>query len=203
MVTVKSKPFCVGLTGGIGSGKTTVANIFKSLGVPIIDADEISHQITQKNGVAYTPIIAHFGKTVLNPDEAINRKKLRDIIFQNTAERKWLENLLHPIIRQTMRDAIKKTTAPYCICVIPLLVESSSIEFIDRILVIDTPIEIQIERAKKRDGTSAENIKKIITSQADQATRLKIADDVIINNGDLKSLENRAGELHRRYQKMN
>src|SRR3990167_4198932 len=95
MATVKSKPFCVGLTGGIGSGKTTVANIFKSFGVPIIDADEISHQITQKNGVAYTPIITHFGKTILNPDETIDRKKLRELIFQNVIEKNWLENLLH------------------------------------------------------------------------------------------------------------
>lgn len=194
-----SKTLCVGLTGGIGTGKSTVADIFKTLGAPIIDADDISHKITQKNGIAYTPIISHFGKNILNTDGTINRKKLRDIIFQNPGEKKWLENLLHPIIRQTMHDRIQKIKAPYCICVIPLLAESSGIAFIDRILVVDTPIDTQIERAKKRDSATEDQIKKIIASQASQSSRIKIADDVIINDGDLKTLENKVRELHEKY----
>lgn len=199
MSVIKSKPFCIGLTGGIGTGKSTVANIFKNFGVPVIDADEISHQITQKNGIAFAPIISHFGKDILDADETIDRKKLRHIIFQNPAEKKWLENLLHPIIRQTMRDTLQKINAPYCICVIPLLAESSGIEFIDRILVIDAPVDIQLERAKKRDSATDAHIKKIIASQASQSARMKIADDVIINDGDLNALTHKVRILHEKY----
>lgn len=199
MPIIKTKPFCIGLTGGIGSGKSAVANFFKKLNVPIIDSDVIAHQLTEKNRIAYKNIVSHFGKNILNRDETINRKLLRDIIFQNPTEKKWLENLLHPMIRQTMFDALQKTTAPYCICVIPLLTESAGIDFIDRVLVVDTPVEIQIDRAKKRDSATEEHIKKIIASQADQMDRLKIADDVIVNNEDLNSLENKVCRLHKKY----
>ncbi|OGT43557.1 MAG: dephospho-CoA kinase [Gammaproteobacteria bacterium RIFCSPHIGHO2_12_FULL_40_19] len=199
MGLIKSKPVCIGLTGGIGSGKSTVADFFKKHNVPVIDADIIAHQITEKNAVAYDSIVSHFGKTILNPDQTINRKQLRDIIFQNLSEKKWLENLLHPMIRKTMRDALQTIQTSYCICVIPLLTESSGIDFIDRVLVIDTPIEIQIDRAKKRDCATEESIQKIIDSQASEQARLKIADDIIINDSDLKSLEEQVDKLHRYY----
>lgn len=189
----------IGLTGGIGSGKTTVANIFAKLGVPIIDADVIAHQITTPNDNAYNDIIQHFGKTILNPDSTIDRKKLRHIIFENRIEKKWLENLLHPIILSAMKNEIKKVKTPYCICVIPLLAESSGIDFVDRVLVVDSPLEKQLLRAKQRDDTTNEMIQKIIDSQANQATRLKIADDVLINDGDLIELEKKISALHRYY----
>lgn len=201
MPTIKSKPFCVGLTGGIGSGKTTVANLFAKLHISIIDADEIARQLTEKNAVVYHKIKNHFGKNILNVDESINRQKLRDIIFENVTEKKWLENCLHPLIRQTMRDEIQKIKSPYCICVIPLLAESTGIDFVDRVLVIDTPIENQIQRAKKRDNTTEAAIQKIIQSQANQAARLKIADDILINDGDLKSLEHKVKQLHVQYMR--
>lgn len=199
MDAVKSTAFCIGLTGGIGSGKTTVANFFAKLGVPIIDADDIAHQITKPHALAYRTIVTHFGKQILNDDNTIDRRKLRHLIFENPAEKKWLENELHPLIRQTMRQKIQQIEFPYCICVIPLLTESNDIEFIDRVLVVDSPMTIQIERAKKRDNATAEDIQKIINSQSSRFTRLKMADDVIVNDGDIIALENKVFSLHQAY----
>lgn len=191
---------CIGLTGGIGSGKTTVATLFEKLGVPIIDADEIAHRITKQNGSAYQEVIAHFGNGIVNPDKSIDRKKLRELIFQNPTEKKWLEDCLHPLIRQTMRDDIQKVKSHYCICVIPLLAESTEIDFIDRVLVIDTPSKLQLERAQKRDGATAESIQAIMNSQANRDVRLKIADDVLVNDGDSGSLTDKVKALHQFYE---
>lgn len=189
----------VGLTGGIGSGKTTVAHLFEKLGVPIIDADEIAHRLTRPNEIAYDDIIKHFGVCILNDDKTINRKKLSVIIFENPAEKKWLENLLHPLIRAKMKNAIQKIKSPYCICVIPLLTESSGIDFIDRVLVVDSSPEQQLLRAAKRDQVSAERVQKIMDLQANKTARLAIADDVLMNDGDLAALEKKVMALHQQY----
>lgn len=189
----------VGLTGGIGSGKSTVADFFKHCGAPIIDADHIAHVLTEKNTPAYQKIISHFGKNILQDDSNIDRKKLRDIIFNNLSEKKWLEDYLHPLIRENMQSEIKTLHAPYCICVIPLLTESSKIDFIDRVLVVDAPLDTQIARAKKRDRTTDADIQKIIDAQASQAARLKMADDVLTNNSNLQTLEKQVKELHKKY----
>lgn len=199
MDTVKRNPFCVALTGGIASGKTTVSNLFAELGVPIIDADIIAHQLTQKNADAYHQIVAHFGQIILNNDNTLNRKKLRELVFENPAEKVWLEHLLHPLIREKIKLAINHVTYPYCICVIPLLAESTGIDFIDRVLVIDTPIEIQIKRASTRDQSSTDQIEKIIDTQASSASRLKIANDVLDNRNDIGSLKKEIEELHKKY----
>lgn len=192
------KPFCVGLTGGIGSGKTTVANLFAQWNVPIIDADEIAHALTLPNEAGYQAIVAHFGEAILD-NHNIDRKKLRMIIFNNPVEKKWLEDCLHPLIRSKIREAIHQITSPYCLCVIPLLAESSGIHFVDRVLLVDTPIDLQIARAKKRDHATKTDIQKIISSQASREKRLAIADDVLMNDGDLKSLENKVEQLHHAY----
>lgn len=197
MRTVK-KPLSIGLTGGIGSGKTTAANFFKALGVPIVDADEIAHALTDENTIGYQKIVAHFGTGILKKNK-IDRKQLRDIIFNNPIEKRWLEDCLHPLIREKMREFINTVKSPYCICVIPLLAESTGIDYIDRILVIDTPMDLQIARAKKRDHVTAADIQKIIDAQASQEKRLAIADDMIINDSDLKSLEKKIQQLHERY----
>lgn len=198
--TSPKKILCVGLTGGIGSGKTTVATLFATLGVPVIDADVIAHDITKLNGPAYNPIVTHFGKSILHLDQTLNRQKLRQLIFDNVAERQWLEQLQHPIIRQCMLDQIARVTTLYCICVIPLLAESRGIDFIDRILVIDTSLNIQQQRAQTRDTAHAEAIQKIINTQARQATRLAIADDILVNStATLSDLEKQVRQLHKRY----
>ncbi|OGT46832.1 MAG: dephospho-CoA kinase [Gammaproteobacteria bacterium RIFCSPHIGHO2_12_FULL_38_11] len=198
MVKIK-KVFCVGLTGGIASGKTTAARMFKELGIPIIDADEISHQLTKQNEIGYKKIVEHFGESILHEDNTINRKKLRRIIFQNKMQKKWLENLLHPLIRAEMTDAISKVKSPYCICVIPLLTESKGIEFIDRVLLVDTPLKIQIERAKNRDKTNIKAIQKIIDAQASHQARLKIADDILSNDSDLDTLRRHVAQFNSEY----
>lgn len=196
---MKNTPFRVGLTGGIGSGKTTVSNCFKQLGVEIIDADIIAKTLTTPNTPAYESILDHFGRTILNNDATLNRKKLRDIIFSNTKEKKWLENLLHPMIRQQMRELIADTETPYCICVIPLLAEATGINYIDRILVIETPVEIQLSRANIRDKMSNAAIQKIIDTQANHNKRRLLADDVLINDCDLNALKTEVERLHQRY----
>ncbi len=181
----------IGLTGGIGSGKSTVADFFEKLNVPIIDADKISHALTQPDTDITKKIIKHFGNS--------DRKQLRDIIFSNPIEKKWLENLLHPEIRKIMKEKIANVKSPYCICVIPLLAESTSIDFIDRILVIESSPELQISRAKMRDNSTADSIKAILASQASDLLRRKIADDIIINNGELEALKKQVLKLHQRY----
>lgn len=198
-MSVVKKTICIGLTGGIGSGKTTVANLFKKLNVPMIDADDIARHITQKNELAYEKIVAHFGKKILNNTHDIDRKKLRELIFKNKIEKVWLENLLHPMIRKIMKDTIAKIKSPYCICVIPLLAESTGIDFIDRVLVIDTPVEAQLVRAKKRDGATDDAIQKIIDSQANPSNRIKIAHNVLSNTGDIATLEEKIMRLHQQY----
>ena len=181
----------IGLTGGIGSGKSTVADFFKRLNVPVIDADVISHELTAPQTEIYQKIVKHFGN--------IDRKQLRDIIFSNSIEKKWLEDLLHPEIRKIMKEKIANIKSPYCICVIPLLAESASIDFIDRVLVVESSSELQIARAKVRDNTTTDSIKAILASQACDLLRRKIADDIISNNGDLAALKKQVLELHALY----
>ncbi|HLB56153.1 MAG TPA: dephospho-CoA kinase [Coxiellaceae bacterium] len=201
-MSVVKKTICIGLTGGIGSGKTTAANTFKKLNVPIIDADGIARHITQKNEMAYEKIVTHFGKKILNNNHDIDRAKLRELIFENKIEKEWLEDLLHPMIRKIMKDAIEKIKSPYCICIIPLLAESTGIDFIDRVLVIDTPVEMQLVRAKKRDDVTEIAIQKIIDSQSNQAARIKIAHDVLSNTGDIAALEEKIMQLHQQYLRL-
>ncbi|GAG55844.1 unnamed protein product, partial [marine sediment metagenome] len=186
--------------GGIGAGKTTVSKLFKQLGAPVIDCDEIAHHITEPNTPLHKTIIDRFGKSILMHDGRLDRKKLRLIIFSNDKEKKWLENLLHPVIMTTLQDKIARLNAPYCLLVIPLLTESvSKFHFLHRICVIDTPEEIQIERTKKRDDTSASVVKKIIASQASRKQRRDIADDLLYNEGDLTSLKTQVEALHNKY----
>lgn len=199
MGTLTLKPLCIGLTGGIASGKTTACNFFSELGVPIIDADIISHEITQKNTDAYHQIVKHFGTDILNQDKTLNRKALRDFIFQHPAQKQWLEKLLHPLIRAQMKKNISAVNYPYCICAIPLLAESRGINFIDRVLVIDAPTATQISRIEKRDQSPKATIEKIISAQASAEKRLAIADDILKNEGNLDELKNKVAQLHNQY----
>src|SRR3990167_11447039 len=186
----------VGLTGGIASGKSAVANFFSELGVPIIDADVIAHDVIKTDAPTYHTLLSHFGHDILSYDRSIDRKKVRALVFDNARERQWLEALLHPMIRQAIQSEIKKIKTPYCICVIPLLVESTGIDFVDRVLVVHAPVEAQIARATKRDHTDADQIKKIMATQAGQEKRLAIAHDVIENTDDFLSLKKKVEKLH-------
>lgn len=196
----------VGLTGGIGSGKSTVARLFADKGIPVIDADIIARSLTDNGEPALAAIAEHFGVQVIMKDGSLDRAKLRDIIFQQPNERRWLEELLHPLIREKIHQQLaalsaSNTKAPYCIVVIPLLLETKSYPFIDRILVVDTPEEIQVVRVSMRDGALAANAKQIIEAQINRAERLKQADDVIINQKTLADLAPQVDRLHNQYSK--
>jgi len=190
----------VGLTGGIASGKTTAANLFHERGAPIIDTDKIAHQLVIPDKPAYHAIIKHFGQALLQNDKTINRALLRKKIFANADEKLWLEQLLHPLIRKEVNNQLEIVKFPYCIIVIPLLIENYPYPGIDRILVVDTPESAQIQRATTRDNMSISLAKDIIEKQVNRHERLKYADDVIFNDQDLKHLKKQVDILHDKYR---
>ena len=189
----------IGLTGGIGSGKSTVANLFEALGAPVVDADKISREITQPNGIAFDAIVNHFGKKIITADGTLNRNKLREIVFNNLKEKKWLEQTLHPIILEIMKKCIEKIDAPYCLLVIPLLLESKNIDFVDRVLVVDAPESLQIQRTQQRSQLDEKTIRAIMQSQSRRQERLAMADDVIVNDASIEALSDKVNQLHAQY----
>lgn len=195
--------YVVGLTGGIGSGKTTVANLFSELNVPIVDADVVARRIVEKGSPLLAQIADHFGSAVLTGDGELNRSALRQLIFQNEAEKNWLNQLLHPAIRTEMTAQLNKQTAPYTLFVVPLLIENKLTELCDRILVIDVEPETQLTRASRRDHNQRALIQKIMDAQVSRDIRLSFADDVINNDGELSAhydeLRENVLKLHRTY----
>lgn len=189
----------IGLTGGICSGKTTVANLFSKLGINIIDADVIAREVVEPNTAGYQKIVEHFGEAILTDAGLINRKKLGEIIFNNAQEKKWVEKTLHPLISANIKLQLRQTTSPYCIIVIPLLIETKSFDLVDRILVVDTTEESQIVRAKQRDNLSRAEILKIINSQSAREERLAYADDIIHNQENIEQLKNDVKKMHEFY----
>ncbi|AJC50402.1 dephospho-CoA kinase [Coxiella endosymbiont of Amblyomma americanum] len=193
----------IGLTGGIGSGKSTVAYYFTMLGVPIADADEIAREITISNKIVFRKIKTHFGKEILNEENSIDRPKLRRLIFKYSKKRRWLEHLLHPIIISVLKTKIRKINAPYCVLVMPLLTETfHSINFLDRILVVDAPLSLQIQRIKMRNRFSDNQIRLILKSQSNSTERLSIADDIIVNDKTFSILWKMVFRLHCLYLKL-
>lgn len=189
----------VGLTGGIGSGKTTVAKLFAEKGITIIDTDQLARQVTLPDTAALSKIIEHFGYEILLSDNTLNRALLRNKVFNNEKERMWLEQLLHPLIRKETQKAIEKCSSPYCIVVIPLLLETLPNPLINRILVIDAAPELQLNRAKNRDQSSADDIQAIINAQINREKRLQGAHDIIYNDGLIEDLIPQVEQLHRLY----
>lgn len=192
-------PYIVALSGGIASGKSTIANLFAQLGVPIIDADVIARQVVEIGTDAYKVIVKHFSQEILLPNNEIDRSQLRDIIFNNDHERLWLNNLLHPIIQEQTQIQIAQQTAAYVIWVVPLLVENNLYNLSDRVLMVDTPEQLQLERLIQRDNIDESLAKKMISSQISSQKRLTYADDIIVNNGDLTSLTAQVNKLHQQY----
>jgi dephospho-CoA kinase len=192
--------FTIALTGNIGSGKTTVANLFAELGIPIIDSDQLSREAVLPGSDALKQITARFGKDILLQDGTLNRKALREIIFNAPNERIWLEGLLHPLIIQTTEQILDKLTAPYAIYVVPLLIgRNNPRPFIQRILVVDIPPEIQATRVLQRDQITDEALKKILVAQASRDELLRLADDVIVNDKSLENLKVQVLNLHHKY----
>ena len=189
----------IGLTGGIASGKTTVSKLFFKQHVPVIDADVISREITKKGGEAFQAIIENFGDKVLGNDGELRRDVLRGLIFSDPKLKQQLESIVHPQVRKVIRSRIDKVHYPYCIVSIPLLFESGLQETVDRILVVDVPEKVQLERASSRDNVSIEDVRKIIDSQIGRSERLQQADDIIYNDKDLKYLQEQVEILDNKY----
>ena len=189
----------IGLTGGIGSGKSFVSDCFADKGVDIIDADVIARQVVEPGQPAFQKIVERFGNSILDTHGLLDRTRLRQLVFDNQEHQTWLNQLLHPKIREKMVADARNASSAYCILAIPLLVENNLFSLVDKVLVVDVPVECQIERASQRDGQSAEMIKKIIAVQASRQARLDVADDVIDNAKSRTETKNRVDVLHENY----
>jgi dephospho-CoA kinase len=195
--------FVVGLTGGIGSGKSAAAAEFERLGATVVDADAIAHQLSEPGGAAIAPIRRLFGEDFVLATGAMDRKKMRERVFSDAAAKRELEALLHPMIREESERRIEAASGPYVVNVVPLLVESGDYrDRVDRVLVIDAPQETQVRRVAARSLLSEDEARAIIRAQASRAERLAAADDVIDNAGTLDALRKQVCALHARYLKM-
>jgi dephospho-CoA kinase len=193
------KKLVIGLTGGIGSGKSAAAEEFAKLGASIIDSDLIAHELTQKGGAAVPGVEKIFGKTFLH-DGAMDRKRMRDHVFANPKAKRALEALLHPLIREESQRRIAVATGPYVVHVVPLLIESPDYRSrVDRVLVVDAPEEVRVARVQARSGLAADEVRAIIRTQAASAARLAAADDVIDNGGERDALRKQVAALHQKY----
>ena len=190
----------VGLTGGIGSGKSTVARLFGDLGVHWVDADDVAREVVEPATPALAGIAEHFGQGILTPEGALDRAQLRAIVFQEPEERVWLESLLHPIIREELIRQLNPENypLPYVLLVSPLLLETDQHELVDRIIVIDVPKAVQLERTMARDTNSREQVERIIAAQISREDRLARANDVIDNDRPLDDVSRQVRELHER-----
>ena len=189
----------IGLTGGIGSGKTAVSDSFESLGIDVVDADLASRVVVQKGKPCLLKIAQHFGEDILTKEAELDRAKLREIIFKSEEEKNWLESLLHPAIANQIKDELNASKSPYTILVSPLLLETNQKDFCSKVLAVDVPVETQVERTLKRDGVSKEQVQAIINSQISRNDRLNLADEVIVNDGTLEDLEIAVKILHEKF----
>lgn len=194
------RKFAVGLTGGIGSGKSTIAELFRACGAGVIDSDAIAHRLTQADGSALPAIRAAFGAACVDGRGALDRARMRQLVFADAAAKQRLEAILHPLIREEMLAQAAAATAPYLLLVVPLLLEAPGYaELVRRILVVDCPEQTQLERTTQRSGLSTAEVQAIMAQQASRAERLQRADDVIHNDGSLSGLRPQVEQLHREY----
>lgn len=188
--------FVIGLTGGIGSGKSTVSDYFSELGVPVIDADDVAKKLCDAKNIGFEKIRERFGETILDSDGEISRKKLRKIIFENSTERCWLENYLHPLIIEAILNWVKQVNSDYCIVVAPLLFETDLKNYVNRVLVIEASKEVKIKRVISRDKMHQEEIEKILSNQLSSEERLAMADDIILNEGGFEELREKVLKMN-------
>ena len=193
------RPYVVGLTGGIASGKTTVTDLFGELGVPVVDTDEIARELVEPGQPLLSSIVSALGKELLDAYGRLKRRKLREMIFASPDVRATLERIMHPRIIQEAERQILALSAPYCLLVIPLLAESGNTGSLDRVLVIDADTETRIRRLMERDEMTREQVEAALAAQANRESRLAIADDIIDNSGAMSDLPARVAALHQRY----
>jgi dephospho-CoA kinase len=195
-----TRPLRIGLTGGIASGKSTVTQRFAELGVPVIDADVASRNVVQPGTPGLAQVVQRFGAGVLDADGRLDRRALRNLIFTDSSLRRALDSILHPLIRADMEREAAQAQGPYLIMAIPLLVEGgSSADRVDRVLVVDADETLQIQRLQARDGSSEDEARAILSSQASRAARLSAADDVLLNTGTVADLRQAVDRLHEQY----
>ena len=193
-------PYVVGLTGGIGSGKSAAADAFARLGATVVDTDAIAHELTGPGGAAIPEIQRQFGKAFVDGTGAMDRKRMRDLVFSDAEEKQRLEALLHPMIRAESARRVGAAAGPYAVLVVPLLVESAGYrERVDRVLVVDCPEAVQIARVMQRSNLPEAQVRRILASQVSREKRLAAADDVIDNSGSIAALQQRVAELHDQY----
>jgi dephospho-CoA kinase len=192
--------FVVGLTGGIGSGKSAAADEFARLGATVVDTDAIAHQLTRKGGAAVAAVGKLFGKAFLAPDGSMDRKKMREHVFADPKAKRALEGLLHPMIREESARRIAAASTPYVVHVVPLLIESPGYrKRVDRVLVVDAPERTRLERVRARSGLADKEVRRIMRAQVSRAERLAAADDVIDNRGSRDALRKQVAALHQKY----
>lgn len=193
--------YSIGLTGNIASGKSTVAQIFSDLGIEVFSADQVSRELTAKNTAAYCEIVNHFGPQTLLANNELDRRQLRELIFTQPEERLWLENLLHPLIRQQLEQKIKNCASPYSVVEIPLLLDKKHYPYLNKILLVTAPLEVQLLRVMERDHCTKEQAMAVLSTQPTISERLKIADDVIVNDSGFSELKEAVLRLHSKYLK--
>jgi dephospho-CoA kinase len=192
----------IGLTGGIGSGKSAVSDLFEQKGIHVVDADIAAREVVEPDTPALKKITEHFGQEILTTEGRLDRPKLREIIFNNPDEKSWLEALLHPLIADCIHCKLTDSNTPYTLFVSPLLLETQQKNFCDRILLVDAPESVQILRTIKRDNNDEALVKSIINSQMPRDKRVALADDIILNDKDLLHLEKSVDKLHATYLKL-
>lgn len=203
MTPPASTPWILGLTGGIGSGKSAAAQCFAELGIHTVDADHAARWVVEPGRPALARIVEHFGSGVLQASGELDRGALRKLIFEDADRRLWLEALLHPLIRQEIAADLARAQSPYAILVSPLLIESGQYQTVQRVLVIDAPQALQIERTMRRDGSSSEQVQAILKAQTQRDDRLSHADDVLVNDRDQAWLKSEVERLHHFYLTLN
>ena len=189
----------LGLTGGIGSGKSAVSAMFEELGIQVVDADIVAREVVEPGSVGFTKITAHFGGEILTDNGTLDRAKLRAIIFADESQKQWLNNLLHPLIRESMLSQLKQATSNYVILVAPLLFENGLEKYCNHTLLIDVPVDVQITRTTARDNVSVELAKQIIASQMSRADKQQKAADILDNNRPLEKVKMDVQRLHEKY----
>lgn len=189
----------VGITGGIGSGKSAVTRCFEDLGIAVVDADVAARVIVEPGGAALAAIAEHFGEDIIMPDGTLDRAALRQRVFSDAPERLWLEQLTHPLIGEEIRRQLVAARSPYAILSSPLLLETSQKDLVDCVVVVDVPEEVQLQRAAQRDANSEDQIRRIMAAQMQREQRLELADIVIDNSRPLAELDGVVGELHKEF----
>lgn len=194
--------FIVGLTGGIGSGKTTVANIFAEHGIVLVDADIVAREVVAPGQPALAAIASHFGQQILTADGQLNRPALRSLVFSDANAKAWLDQLLHPLIRQQLLQQLQQAQSPYVLLVAPLLIENGLTAVVDQLLVVDVDPQLQLQRTVQRDQVSSHQVAAIMASQCQRSKRLQLADQIISNETDVAALTGKVASLHQLYLDM-